>query len=219
MSIEIDLKHHFPEPGGRRLDFAFQFNLPGHGVTAVSGPSGAGKTTFLRCLAGLERAAGRVSVKGRIWQDEKIFLPTHRRPLGYVFQESSLFPHLTVRQNLNYGARRRHRRAAGPHYDSESAIDIDRFIEILGIGRLMERRPETLSGGERQRTALARALASHPQILLLDEPLAALDQERKEEIMPYLERLRDLNLPIIYVSHARDEIERLADRVVEIQAM
>lgn len=214
MSIETDLTLQFPAPGGQRLDFEFHFKLPERGITAISGPSGAGKTTFLRCLAGLERAQGRVSVLGQIWQDEKIFLPTHCRPLGYVFQEASLFPHLTVRQNLAYGAKRRQKRAAGPQ--SAPAIDMQRFIETLGIAPLMERRPETLSGGERQRCALARALAAAPQILLLDEPLAALDQKRKEEILPHLEKLRDLNIPIIYVTHARDEIDRLADRVLTL---
>ncbi len=216
MGIEIDLEFSFPASAGHSLSFIFKLNLPGWGLTAVTGPSGAGKTTFLRCLAGLERAVGRISVKGLIWQDEKIFLPTHRRPLGYVFQEASLFPHLTVRQNLNYGAKRARAREAASPTLPKPAIDLDRFITILGISHLMERKPETLSGGERQRTALARALASRPHILLLDEPLAALDQERKEEILPYLEKLRDLKLPIIYVSHSRDEINRLADRVVSL---
>ena len=213
MSLEIDLRLSYPEPGGGRLDFHFSLNLPAWGITAVAGPSGAGKTTFLRCLAGLERAQGRLAVGGSIWQDGKFFMPTHKRPLGYVFQEASLFPHLTVRQNLDYGARRCAKRGRG----NEGKIDLGRFIDILGIGHLMDRKPETLSGGERQRTALARSLAANPEILLLDEPLAALDQDRKEEIMPYLESLRELTLPIIYVSHAQDEIERLADRIVRMQ--
>ena len=209
--LEVDLRLSYPEPGGRRLDFHFRLDLPGRGITAVAGPSGAGKTTFLRCLAGLERAQGRLAVGGRPWQDEKFFLPTHKRPLGYVFQEASLFPHLTVRRNLEYGARRCHRRGCKPN------TDLDRFIAILGIGHLMDRKPDTLSGGERQRTALARALAAGPEVLLLDEPLAALDRDRKEEIMPYLESLRELTLPIIYVSHAQDEIERLADTLVRME--
>jgi len=211
MTIEADLRLSFPEPDGSKLDFHFQLSLPGQGVTAVTGPSGAGKTTLLRCLAGLERARGRLTVNGRLWQDEKFFLPTHKRPLGYVFQEASLFPHLTVRQNLAYGAKRCHRRGA-----CGNAIDLDRFITILGIGHLMDRKPETLSGGERQRTALARSLAAGPEILLLDEPLAALDQDRKEEIIPYLESLRELTLPIIYVSHDRDEVERLATTIIRL---
>jgi molybdate transport system ATP-binding protein len=210
MSIEADLRLSFPEPGGGRLDFHFNLALPGRGITAVTGPSGAGKTTFLRCLAGLERPRGRLTVNGRPWQDGKFFLPTHKRPLAYVFQEASLFPHLTVRRNLDYGARRRCRRGG------QSQLDLDRFIAILGIGHLMDRKPETLSGGERQRTALARALAAGPEVLLLDEPLAALDRDRKEEIMPYLESLRELTLPIVYVSHAQDEIERLADTLMRL---
>ena len=211
MTIEADLRLSFPEPGGGRLDFHFQLSLPERGVTAVTGPSGAGKTTLLRCLAGLERARGRLTVNGRLWQDEKFFLPTYQRPLGYVFQEASLFPHLTVRQNLAYGAKRRHHRGAGAN-----SIDLDRFIAILGIGHLMDRKPETLSGGERQRTALARSLAAGPDVLLLDEPLAALDQDRKEEIIPYLESLKELTLPIVYVSHDQGEVERLATTVIRL---
>lgn len=212
MNIKADLRLSYPEPGGNRLDFHFELTLPGRGISCVTGPSGAGKTTFLRCLAGLERASGRLEVNGRLWQDDGFFLPTHKRPLGYVFQEASLFPHLTVRQNLDYGAKRRHRRGG-----EKGGLDLDHFIAILGIGHLMDRKPETLSGGERQRTALARALAADPEVLLLDEPLAALDQDRKEEILPYLESLRELTMPIVYVSHAREEIERLADTVVRME--
>lgn len=211
MTIETNLKLSYPEPGGRKLNFHFQLVLPGRGITTVAGPSGAGKTTFLRCLAGLERATGRLEVNGRIWQDDKFFLPTYKRPLGYVFQEASLFTHLTVRKNLEYGARRCQRRGCN------TKIDLEHFIAILGIGHLMDRKPETLSGGERQRTALARALAVNPEVLLLDEPLAALDKDRKEEILPYLESLRALTLPIIYVSHDQGEIERLADTRVRME--
>lgn len=211
MTIEADLKLSYPEPGGGKLNFHFQLVLPGRGITTVAGPSGAGKTTFLRCLAGLERAAGRLEINGRIWQDDKFFLPTFKRPLGYVFQEASLFPHLTVRKNLEYGAKRCRRRGC------DAKINLERFIDILGIGHLMDRKPETLSGGERQRTALARALAVNPEVLLLDEPLAALDRDRKEEILPYLESLRELTLPIIYVSHDQGEIERLADTRVRME--
>lgn len=212
MTIEADLKLSYPSPNGQKLNFHFQLVLPGRGITTVSGPSGAGKTTFLRCLAGLERASGHLKVNEQIWQKDKFILPTYKRPLGYVFQEASLFPHLTVRQNLDYGAKRRHRRGgqAGP------GIDLNHFIEILGIGHLMGRKPETLSGGEKQRTALARALAANPEVLLLDEPLAALDRDRKEEILPYLKSLKELTLPIIYVSHDQGEIERLADTRVRM---
>lgn len=211
MTIEADLKLSYPAPGGQKLNFHFQLVLPGRGITTVAGPSGAGKTTFLRCLAGLERAVGRLEVNGRLWQDGKFFMPTYQRPLGYVFQEASLFPHLTVRQNLDYGAKRCQRRGC------KTNIDLAHFIDILGIGHLLDRKPDTLSGGERQRTALARALAVNPEVLLLDEPLAALDKDRKEEILPYLESLRELTLPIIYISHDQGEIERLADTRVRME--
>ncbi|MCX7626803.1 MAG: molybdenum ABC transporter ATP-binding protein [Methylophilaceae bacterium] len=181
--------------------------LPGSGVTALFGPSGSGKTTLLRCLAGLERvASGFLNFKGQIWQSENTWLPTYRRPLGYVFQEASLFPHLTVLGNLQYGLRRT---------KQANGFILQQSIELLGIGHLLERKPDSLSGGERQRVGIARALAVNPQILLMDEPLAALDLKRKQEILPYLERLRDeLDIPILYVSHAPDEVARLADHIV-----
>ncbi|MDR2839392.1 MAG: molybdenum ABC transporter ATP-binding protein [Azonexus sp.] len=185
--------------------------LPARGVTALFGPSGSGKTTLLRCLAGLEKAPqGRLRFKGQIWQDEHIWLPPHRRPLGYVFQEARLFPHLSVLGNLRYGQKRSpEARPSG----------LDQAIELLGIAPLLQRQPETLSGGERQRVAIARALAVGPQVLLMDEPLAALDLQRKREILPYLERLRDeLDIPLLYVSHAPDEVARLADHLVVLEA-
>ncbi len=182
--------------------------LPGRGVTALFGHSGSGKTTLLRLIAGLEHApGGLLSVNGETWQDGNVFLPTHRRPLGYVFQESSLFPHLSARGNLEYGMKR----TATPL----NRADLDHVIELLGIGRLLERKPNQLSGGERQRVAIARALAVNPRLLLMDEPLAALDLQRKQEILPYLERLRgELDIPMLYVSHAPDEVARLADHLV-----
>ncbi|MEW5788992.1 MAG: molybdenum ABC transporter ATP-binding protein [Pseudomonadota bacterium] len=186
--------------------------LPGRGVTALFGASGSGKTTLLRLIAGLERApGGQLRVNGDTWQSGGDFLPTHRRPLGYVFQEANLFPHLTVRRNLQFGLKR----VAAP----TRRVSLDQAIELLGIGHLLERKPDRLSGGERQRVGMARALAVSPRILLMDEPLSALDLARKQEILPYLERLHDeLDIPILYVSHAPDEVARLADHIVVMDA-
>lgn len=185
--------------------------LPGRGVTALFGPSGSGKTTLLRCIAGLERATdGRLAVDGDTWQDAGTFVPLHRRPIGYVFQEASLFPHLSVQGNLDYALRRSARRPASADFR-----DLDAIVDLLGIGGLLDRRPERLSGGERQRVAIARALLTAPRLLLMDEPLAALDLARKNEILPYLERLHDeLEIPVLYVSHSPDEVARLADHIV-----
>ncbi|HNQ04528.1 MAG TPA: molybdenum ABC transporter ATP-binding protein [Thiobacillaceae bacterium] len=187
-------------------------SLPGRGVTALYGPSGSGKTTLLRCIAGLERSPdAHLQVNGEVWQDGARFLPTHRRPLGYVFQEASLFPHLDVRRNLEYGMRRVPAR--------ERRVSLEQAIELLGIGHLLARRPDRLSGGERQRVGIARALAVSPRLLLMDEPLAALDLARRQEILPYLERLHDeLEIPVLYVSHAPDEVTRLADHLVVLEA-
>jgi molybdate transport system ATP-binding protein len=186
-------------------------NLPGLGVTALFGHSGSGKTTLLRLIAGLARAPdGYLVTQGEIWQDGTTFLPTHHRPLGYVFQEASLFPHLSARGNLEYGMKR-----AAECLDRGA---LDHVIDLLGIGRLLERRPHQLSGGERQRVAIARALAVKPRLLLMDEPLAALDLARKQEILPYLEKLHDeLDIPVLYVSHAPDEVARLADHIVVME--
>jgi molybdate transport system ATP-binding protein len=183
--------------------------LPGHGVTAIFGPSGSGKTTLLRCIAGLERAAeGELIFQGEVWQDSRHWLPVHRRPIGYVFQEASLFPHLSVLGNLRYGITRSH---------ETPQISIDHAIDLLGIAPLLDRKPDRLSGGERQRVGIARALAVSPRLLLLDEPLAALDIRRKQEILPYLERLHEtLDIPVLYVSHAPDEVARLADYLVAL---
>ena len=184
--------------------------LPPRGIAVLFGPSGSGKTTLLRCVAGLERADGaRVEIAGQVWQDDSrsIFLPAWRRPLGYVFQEASLFDHLDVRGNLAYGVRR-----AG---SGETAIALEATIELLGIGALLARRTHQFSGGERQRVAIARALATQPRLLLLDEPLAGLDHARRQEILPWLERLRDeLHIPMLYVTHTADEVARLADTLI-----
>ncbi|MEG2975790.1 MAG: molybdenum ABC transporter ATP-binding protein [Comamonas sp.] len=198
-----------------RSDFSLDVDLqlPGHGVTALFGPSGCGKTTCLRSLAGLERAQGRVAVNGNIWQDDarKQWLPTHQRALGYVFQEASLFPHLSVQKNIDYGLKRTP--------VERRKVSRDRAVELLGIAHLMDRMPATLSGGERQRVAIARALATSPEVLLMDEPLAALDAQRKAEVLPYLEQLqRHLQIPVIYVSHSLDEVARLAQHMVLLDA-
>ncbi len=193
--------------GGFTLDVSLA--VPDTGVTALFGPSGCGKTTVLRALAGLERAAGRVALGNEVWQDDAagVFVPTHRRAIGYVIQEAALFPHLDVRRNLAYGMKRI---AAG-----ECRIELDQVVALLGIGPLLDRRPGSLSGGERQRVAIARALATSPRLLLMDEPLAALDARRKAELLPYLDRLHEeLGIPIVYVSHAIDEVARLADHLV-----
>lgn len=184
--------------------------LPASGVTGIFGPSGSGKTTLLRCIAGLEsRAEGRVVFKQQSWQDGRQQLPCHRRPIAYVFQEASLFPHLNVAGNLRYARQRA--RGYGP--------DMDAVIELLGLSALLPRRPDRLSGGERQRVAIARALLAAPQLLLMDEPLSGLDPRRKADILPYLEALcRDSAIPILYVSHSLDEICRLADHLVLMDA-
>ncbi|MBS3934962.1 MAG: molybdenum ABC transporter ATP-binding protein, partial [Sulfuritalea sp.] len=201
---EIHARFRHAYPG---FTLAVDLTLPGRGVTALFGHSGSGKTTLLRCIAGLERAQGRLTVNGETWQDDASFLPTHRRALGYVFQEASLFSHLTVRGNLDYGMKRCPRRPA--------AAEFEKTVDLLGIGALLERKPERLSGGERQRVAIARALLTLPRLLLMDEPLASLDPARKNEIIPYLERLHGaLEIPVLYVSHATDEVARLADHIV-----
>lgn len=185
--------------------------LPAKGVTVLYGQSGSGKTTLLRCLAGLVHAPGGVlSVDGDQWQGDEVFVPTHKRPIGYVFQEPSLFEHLTVEGNLSYAQKRVDLAGA-----SGSVLSSKEVIALLGIENLMQRKPNQLSGGEKQRVAIARALFSQPELLLMDEPLASLDTQRKREILPYLEKLRlELKIPIVYVTHSIDELSRLADWVV-----
>ncbi len=200
--IEADLR---ADVGRFRLEVAF--SAPARGVTAVVGPSGAGKTTLLRCIAGLTPAAGSLSVNGECWQGDGVFVPTHRRAVGYVFQESSLFTHLNVERNLRYGFDR--------VPEADRRIFQADVVRWLGIERLLERIPAHLSGGERQRVAIARALLSSPKLLLMDEPVASLDGAGRREILPYLERLpRDLSMPIVYVGHSLKEVARLADRVI-----
>ena len=188
-----------------------EFSLPARGVSALFGISGSGKTTLLRLIAGLMRAPGSLLVNGEVWQDERIFIPTHRRALGYVFQEASLFPHLSVRGNLEYGWKR--------VPAAERRIAFDDVVDWLGLGALLKQASQQLSGGQRQRVAIGRALLASPRLLLMDEPLSALDSNSRAEILPYLERLhRQLELPIIYVSHALDEVARLADTLLLIDA-
>ena len=182
--------------------------IPHQGVTAIFGPSGSGKTTLLRCIAGLEKPEhGELVIANDIWQAPDQFLPAHLRPIGYVFQEPSLFPHLTVWGNLHYAIKR----APAPL----ARHQIDHLLTLLGIADLLDRRPQGLSGGEQQRVAIARALLVNPSLLLMDEPLASLDQARKQEILPYLERLKkELSIPILYVSHAAEELTRIADHIL-----
>lgn len=182
-------------------------DLPGTGLTALFGHSGCGKTTLLRCIAGLQSAEGLVIVNGDPWQNGTGLRPVHQRPLAYVFQETALFPHLNVRRNLGYGYRR--------IPASQRRIGFDDAVQWLGLSHLLDRMPAGLSGGERQRVAIARALLTSPELLLMDEPLSALDRTSKQEIMPYLETLRDkLAIPILYVSHSTAEVARLADHIV-----
>jgi molybdate transport system ATP-binding protein len=206
----IEARLQLQRPGGFALDV--NLALPERGVSMLFGPSGCGKTTLLRCLAGLERSArGRVAIGGEVWQDDSSFVPPHRRAVGFVFQDAALFEHLSVRGNLDYGQRRIPRGQARPAQRDA--------IELLGIGSLLDRRPASLSGGERQRVAIARALAMAPRLLLLDEPLASLDAQRKREVLPFLDRLhQSLALPMVYVTHALAEVTRLGDHVVLMDA-
>ena len=194
--------------GGFALDAAF--SAPGRGITALVGPSGSGKTSLLRCIAGLARLPGRLWVGDQVWQDERRFLPPHRRAVGMVFQEPSLLAHLSVRGNLLYGYERRR----GP-----ARLGFDEVVGLLGAGPLLERATGRLSGGERQRVAIGRALLSQPDLLLMDEPLSSLDADSKAEILPFLERLpQALSIPILYVSHDAAEVARLADHALVMQA-
>ena len=194
-------------------DFSLEvdFTIPQQGITAIMGPSGCGKTTLLRTIAGLERCNdGYLKIGSAIWQDERVFVPTHKRALGYVFQEASLFEHLNVRGNLEYGLKRLK--------GVERKVSLEHAVHLLGIKHLLSRHVEKLSGGEKQRVAIARALALSPEILLMDEPLAALDSARKQEIMPYLESINaELEIPVLYVSHSAEEVARLARQIVLIE--
>jgi molybdate transport system ATP-binding protein len=206
MTLEVSLRHSLP---GFELDVSF--SAP-PGLTALFGRSGAGKTTIVNAVAGLVKPdRGKVTVNGDILFDsgQGLWLPPHNRRLGYIFQEDRLFPHLTVRQNLLYGRWFAPKNAANADYDH--------VVDMLGIGHLLARRPAMLSGGEKQRVAIGRALLSAPQMILADEPLASLDENRKAEILPYFERIRDeARLPVLYVSHSISEVARLATTVIVI---
>jgi molybdate transport system ATP-binding protein len=205
LSLELDMP---------RRDFRLQLQLdiPGSGITALFGRSGSGKTTLLRCIAGLERPAGaRVRFNDEIWQDDTRFVPAHRRRLSYVFQEASLFPHLNVRANLEYGLRR-----VPP---LQRLLKLDDAVSLFGLGGILEHQPHQLSGGQRQRVALARALLASPQLLLMDEPLSNLDIASRDDVLPHLERLHDqLSIPIVYVSHEVREVMRVADHLALLDA-
>lgn len=205
MSADIAIKHL---QGAFRLEAAFRFDAPG--VTALFGHSGAGKSSIIHAIAGLVRPdEGRITVDGETLLDtaKDIFVPAHQRRMGVMFQDARLFPHMNVEANLLFGARRAKEKVG--------KSETDGVVTLLGLEKLLERKPRTLSGGERSRVALGRALLMRPRALLLDEPLAALDAARKNEILPYLERVRDeAKIPILYVSHSMDEVARLADRVI-----
>jgi molybdate transport system ATP-binding protein len=207
MTIEIDVSHRL---GVFALDV--RFTSQGR-LTAFFGQSGSGKTSLVNIIGGLIRPdRGRIAVDGTTLVDTAsgVFVPTHRRRVGYVFQEGRLFPHLTVRQNLLFG-----RWFRPPH---ERKVQLETVLDLLGIGHLLQRRPGALSGGEKQRVAIGRALLASPRLLLMDEPLAALDDERKAEILPFIERLRDeANVPIVYVSHSLAEVSRLANSIVVLR--
>ena len=209
--ISVVINHKLSERGGRTFNLDVDLDLPAKGITAVFGESGSGKTTLLRCIAGLETSShGEIRVRGVVWQRETDFIPCHQRRVGYVFQESSLFPHLNVKKNIAFGISR-----------SPSQLDTEHYheiIELMGLASLLQQYPDQLSGGERQRAAIARALIIEPDLLLMDEPLASLDMKRKQEILPYLESVHEkLDVPIIYVTHSIDEVARLADYLVVLQ--
>ncbi|MDB5522761.1 MAG: modC [Rhizobium sp.] len=205
--ISVSVLHR---QGEFALDASFEAD---QGVTALFGPSGSGKTTLVQMIAGLSRPDdARITFDNVVWNDTDsgIFVPSHKRRIGYVFQEGRLFPHLTARQNLLYG------RFFAPRGDR--TMGEDEVVSLLGIGHLLDKRPSTLSGGEKQRVAIGRALLSAPKLILMDEPLSALDRSRKQEILPYIERIRDhIKIPIVYVSHAIDEVARLSNRVVLLE--
>jgi molybdate transport system ATP-binding protein len=196
----------------KAFNLDIDLTIPAQGVTAIYGASGSGKTSVLRCIAGLEKVENcELSFRDQVWQDGKTFVPTNQRGIGYVFQEASLFPHLTAGANLRYALKR-----ARPSNALTTFADV---VELLELLTLLDQYPDQLSGGERQRVAIARALLINPQLLLMDEPLASLDHQRKQELLPYLERIcHQFNVPVIYISHSLWEVSLLADHIVMLEA-
>lgn len=208
MTLSVAIRHRL---GDFTLDASFE---SGGRLTALFGPSGSGKTSIVNAIAGLMRPqSGHIAVDGRVLVDteKRLFVPGHKRRIGYIFQDARLFPHMTVRQNLAYG---RFFAPRGARYAEEAGV-----VDLLGIGHLLDRKPDRLSGGEKSRVAIGRALIASPGLILMDEPLASLDEARKAEILPYIERLRDeTRVPIVYVSHSVAEVARLATDVVLLDA-
>ncbi|MBB1486485.1 molybdenum ABC transporter ATP-binding protein [Oceanospirillum sediminis] len=206
MSLQLDFRIHRAS-----FELNVQLQLPNKGVTVLFGRSGSGKTTLLRCIAGLEyQADGKLRFNNQIWQKKTFCLPVHQRPLGYVFQEASLFPHLNVLKNMQFGWQRVH--------ENKRSVQFEEVVQLLGLGTLLNRYPSQLSGGQRQRVALGCALLTSPELLLMDEPMASLDSTSKADILPFLEMLKErLQLPVIYVTHSMDEVTRLADHLVYLQ--
>lgn len=207
-----------------RTDFTLDvdINIPAEGLTVLFGQSGSGKTTLLRCIAGLEKSSvSNITIADSSWSDTHKSLPSYQRDIGFVFQESSLLPHLDVRGNLRFAQKRAHRTSTTKSINnsvSRKPINEEQVVEVFDLASLLHKKTHQLSGGERQRVAIARALLIQPSVLLLDEPLASLDYKRKQEILPYFEKLKDLcEIPIIYVSHSMDEVSRLADHVVILE--
>lgn len=205
-SLKVCIKQQYSTASDFVLDV--DLAISSNGVTAIFGPSGSGKTTLLRCIAGLEtRLTGKISLHEDEWLSSSSCLPTHKRPIGYVFQEANLFPHLTAKSNLEFACKR----AA----NTTPSISYEKVVQLLNIAPILSHYPSQLSGGERQRVAIARALLIQPKLLLMDEPLTALDEGLKQEILPYLEKIcRQASIPILYVSHSLDEVIRLADSMI-----
>jgi molybdate transport system ATP-binding protein len=205
--LEAKFKVAYPE-----FNLNVELDLPARGVTVVFGPSGSGKTTLLRCLSGLEKVpSGYMKIAGQVWQDEGIFIPIQERKIGLVFQESRLFPHLSIQDNLLYGYQRTQ--------PAERNLQLDEVAQVLNLEALLKRRPEKLSGGERQRVAIGRALLTSPKLLLMDEPLASLDMQLKAEIIPFIKKIEnEFKTPIFYVTHSMNEVLQLVDTMVVLKS-